>query len=219
MLNVRPKKQQRRNGGQSMLEAIVASGIIVTAVGAALTLVQSSINGAKFSEEQIVAYNLAREGMEVVRQIRDSNWLAGRDYDEGIVGPNYELAAVPLFDPTTNVWSLSYTGADWESNPSRVYRQVAPDGNVPVGLFRQWTTQPDSTEVTRFRRLVSLRKLCSDVGGSTANRIAYTSSAVSQPCPVGTDNVGVEVSSHVHWQRAGGSTSQVELVERLFDWR
>ncbi len=202
-----------------MLEAIVASGIIVTAVSAALTLVQSSINGAKSSEEQIVAYSLARESIEVVRQIRDSNWLAGRDYDENIIGPGYILNSIPTFDPETSIWQLDFGDTDWDEDKVRVYKQTVIEGGAPVGLYRQAAVQPDGTVATRFRRLINLKKLCSNPAGSTANFIDYNLYSDSQPCPAGTENVGFEVNSHVRWDRPGGGEYQVHVIERMFDWR
>ena len=40
-----------------------------------LTLVLSAINAATVTKEKVIALNLAREGIEAVRNIRDTNWL------------------------------------------------------------------------------------------------------------------------------------------------
>src|SRR3989338_7544584 len=58
--------------GQGLLEAVIALGIIITGLVAALTLAIGSLSGAGASESRIIAVNLAREGMEITRNRRDS---------------------------------------------------------------------------------------------------------------------------------------------------
>ena len=72
--------QARQRLGQTILEATLAAGIMATAIASALTLTQASLNAEKQSETSIVAANLAREGIEAVRGLRDSNWLSGADF-------------------------------------------------------------------------------------------------------------------------------------------
>jgi hypothetical protein len=203
-----------------MLEVIVASGVIVTAVSAALTLVQSSLSGAKTSEEQIIAYTLAQESVEVVRHMRDSNWLAGRDYDDGLYGDSYEFRAVPVFDAATKTWTLDHDiSSSWDDNKIRVYKQVTNDGSVPAGMYLQADVQPDGSEVTRFIRRLTFRRICSKADGTTDNYISYERLSVAAPCPVGQENIGIEINSYVRWLNPSGEYNTVRLMERLFDWR
>lgn len=74
------------NSGQSLLETIMALGIILIAVTATIGLLISTMKTGKTSTNRIIAANLAREGIEAARQIRDSNWLriqANEDVDSG----------------------------------------------------------------------------------------------------------------------------------------
>ena len=121
MSTMRKAPASRR--GQSLIEVIVASAVIMTAVSAALTLVSSSINAEKNSEAQITAGNLAREGIEVVRSIRDSNWLAGASFDTGLTGITArDYTGVPVFDPNANSWSFNFYPNNITNYMSRVYR-------------------------------------------------------------------------------------------------
>ncbi len=61
--------------GQSMLETVLALGVILTGLLGSLTLIVATVTTGQVVEGQIVAGNLGREGVEVVRQIRDSNWI------------------------------------------------------------------------------------------------------------------------------------------------
>ncbi len=216
---MRRKRHQNngRSSGQTMLEAIIASGIIVTAVGAALTLVYSSIAAAKESESRLVATNLAREGVEVVRAIRDSNWLAGDDWDDGLEGPSNDYSGILVFNASGKSWAVDFSPADIDDPETKVYRQAVAGGPEQPGLMLQGIPQPAGTDETVFRRIVHLKALCSTVVGSTPNFIAYEAKDDGEACL--TEKIGIEVRSEAGWIGAGDSLHMVSAVERIFDWR
>lgn len=61
--------------GQSLLETIMALGIIVIAVTATIGLLISTMKSGRTSVNRVIAANLAREAIEAARDIRDTNWL------------------------------------------------------------------------------------------------------------------------------------------------
>ncbi len=71
--------------GFSLIEVIVAVAIIVMVVFSATSLLVSIIRSNKDNVNTLIAYGLAQEGLEAVRNIRDSNWLLGASF-EGAVG-------------------------------------------------------------------------------------------------------------------------------------
>ncbi len=62
------KNSQR---GVTLLETIFALAVLVVGILAVLTLTTSSISLSQSSEQSIVVTNLARESLEIVREIRD----------------------------------------------------------------------------------------------------------------------------------------------------
>jgi len=70
-------KNQTLEAGQSLIETIIAIFILTTALTASLGVAIYAFSASTNSQNEIVASNLAREGSEVVRIMRDSNWLAG----------------------------------------------------------------------------------------------------------------------------------------------
>lgn len=66
--------------GFSLLETIVALSILVTGIGGAVGLVAQSLSTVSAIKDIIVAANLAQEGIEVVRNLRDENWLNDLDW-------------------------------------------------------------------------------------------------------------------------------------------
>jgi len=132
--------------GQSLIETIIAIFVLTTALTTGLGLVIYAFTNSSISQNEVVAVNLAREGIEVVHMMRDSNWLAGEAiadasynlqtcadlpttsrqecYPRTNMGPAYPLGAGnkrAMFDPVSNSWLLNPT-ADYD-----LY--VQPDGS------------------------------------------------------------------------------------------
>lgn len=61
-------------GGQSLLEVLVALGIVLLVILALVRAAVVSIRNADFSKKQAQATSYAQEGMENIRAFRDSNW-------------------------------------------------------------------------------------------------------------------------------------------------
>ena len=80
----------RDQTGQSLIETIVAIFVLTTALTTGLGLAIYSFTTTSLSQNEIIASNLAREGVEVVRAMRDSNWLAG-----DVKGGNWDLTSCP----------------------------------------------------------------------------------------------------------------------------
>jgi hypothetical protein len=194
-----------------MLEAIIATGIVVTAVSSSLTLVSSTIKAEKESEASIVAGNLAREGVEAVRAIRDSNWLSGQQFDNGLFsGTDY--TGIAVFSPATNSWSINFAAANVvTANGARVYRYTTGSGNAVVGLHVQAAAQPAGTIITQFRRLITADPMCDNgVGGYTVVTSGSTCGA--------SEKIGVRVVVRLQWAVAG-RTHNLVVEERMFNWR
>ena len=67
---------QKWSRGYTLVEALVAISIVLVATTAPFVLIQRSLNEAKFAQDQVIASNLAQEGIEMVRAIRDSNRIS-----------------------------------------------------------------------------------------------------------------------------------------------
>lgn len=74
----------KRSTGFSLVETLVAVGILAVAVIGALSAASSGISLSTLSKDQTIAFYLAQEGVEQVRNIRDENALNGRVWLYGI---------------------------------------------------------------------------------------------------------------------------------------
>jgi len=63
--------------GQTLIETLVAAFILSMGITAALGLANYSLRATTEIRQQIIALGLAREGLEVVKNMRDTNWLRG----------------------------------------------------------------------------------------------------------------------------------------------
>lgn len=68
--------------GFTLLETIVAVGVLAIGIVASLTLVSKSVQTVRMSQNRLIASYLAQEGVELVRNIRDGNWNNGDPWDD-----------------------------------------------------------------------------------------------------------------------------------------
>lgn len=199
-----------------MLEMVIALGILMMGVIGFSTLTTATIVTSRTSELRITAANLAREGVEVARNIRDSNWLK---IDAGqAVNWNNDLAAgtdytaVATFTQGSGEWTLDFTGvANIGDSKAKIYYYDSINS-----LYLQPQPPPPplpaTIKETPFKRLITLNLICRD---SSANEEIRSSGNICSP---GFSQVGIDVVSHVQWGEAG-RTHNIEQEEKLYNWR
>jgi len=75
----------------------MAITVLTIAVGGSFALIQQTMVAASLNQSKLTAYYLAQEGIELVRNIRDSNWLEQRAnptvlWKEGLGAGDWEAA-------------------------------------------------------------------------------------------------------------------------------
>lgn len=130
-------KNKSLQRGQSLVETIVAIFVLTTAITAGLGVGIFAFSAASTSQSEVLAANLAREGVEAVRMMRDSNWLAGdaaggisdlqvcadlpvnkqNCYPRGFIGPAYNIGTpgsyIAAYNNSSNAWALSAGGNNY----------------------------------------------------------------------------------------------------------
>ncbi len=91
--------------GQSLIETIAAIFILTMALTTVIGVTIYALSKSNVSQKEIVATNLAREGIDVLRMMRDTNWMAG---DVG--GANYSLDVDCGTTPPNGNTGLPQTG-------------------------------------------------------------------------------------------------------------
>jgi Tfp pilus assembly protein PilV len=86
MQNIKYKKQDiRHKTGFTLLGTVIAIAIVLIGTLSILTLSKQSLLIIYEASDKLIAVYLAKEGMELVRNERDQNWLRGGvAWNEGI---------------------------------------------------------------------------------------------------------------------------------------
>jgi Tfp pilus assembly protein PilV len=188
--------------GQSLVEMIIAIAIILTGLIGAIALTISNLTGSAEAGTRVVATNLAKEGIEVARNIRDTNWLKNLAWDNGLYsGTDY--TAIAVFNPATKQWSLDFSPASVTDAAAKLYLST---GN----LYLQ-DVNPPAGQATLYSRLITLDPICLN-GTSKAETI--TGSA----CGAGETKIGIRVKAEVAWSQSGRARS-LTVEDRIYNWR
>jgi len=237
----------KHSRGQGLLEATLSIGVILIGLGGILALTLRNVTATTASAQRIVALQLAREGIEVVRGVRDSNWLAASSggsklWDDGLAPPDGSLckaavlsspcgAALQLTPPPDNQtpmqWQLQYQtliGGRTSFNIPEL--QLFRGGSAQGYLWRQDTgwlapspngNAPAGYDTTGFYRAVMLDPICQLASGTPTVATDQTA------CPSGQTKIGYRVESEVAWPTpglfGGALRSTLSLVEYIYNWR
>lgn len=106
-----------RQAGFTLIEAMVALVILTTALIPALFLSTQATNVSFSIKNNLTATNLAQEGVEVVRAIRDNNWFQSYPFDTNLTDGQWRvdwysetliaLGANPVLKVNTGLYNYS----------------------------------------------------------------------------------------------------------------
>lgn len=190
----------------TIAESIIVMMIISVWVVGMYSLFDNSKKLSDSSEYRLQAISMAREWLEAVTNIRDTNWLLfpenttncwnTRDYNSSCITTDEDIASgsYVIYRATNDRWMLSWATAWWDYG-SGTYRnrfRVNLDGN---GFY----TQSWGTNFTP----VFTREL-----------------QISYPADAGTPLQKMDVKSIVQWKDASGNTwHTITLDTSLTNWK
>ncbi len=195
----------KNKDGQGLIEAIAGISIIIVGLTGAIAVAQSSLSSNYEAETRVVAANLAREAVEVVHNIRDSNWLAGNNWDMGLYSLS-DYDGVLILNYINNTWSIGFSPDDFTDSNTAIYRFIS---GAYKNLFTQANAQPEDTEKTFYKRLLSLKAICLSTGAETIENSAV--------CSAGS-KVGIRVIAEMRWEEHARAHSLV-VEDSIYNWR
>jgi|GEM_PF-710600 len=74
--------RQKTRKGFGIAEVLIAATIIAIILGALVSAGQAALRALYNQEQRLQAASFAQEGLEIVRQMRDSNWIDGKSATE-----------------------------------------------------------------------------------------------------------------------------------------
>lgn len=181
--------------GFSLVETLVALSILLIAVVAPISLIGDSLHKIYYAKDQMIAINLAQEGIEIMRSARDTNKLRNTvsppvGWDNLITPGTYIVdvgnIASNLISGYIQLCASCDTGLPVYFDVSRgQYRQ-----SVVAGTITTLTTVPNYT--TQFSRVIKIE----EVSAGKENKITST----------------------VTW-KTGGQTGNITVLENIFNWQ
>jgi len=181
--------------GFTLIETLAAITLIMVAIVAPMALTVQSLSVAYYARDQITASNLAQEGIEIVRSVRDGNVLS-----------NAEGTTVNIFQgiPIGSIASPHPFEVDGtETTPAKVIVDTCGTTCGPLqtnGQLYGYNQEAYSGyNASNFTRTITA---------------CYINGSGCTTTP--SDEVRLVVV--VSWQTAAYHTQQISLTENLFNW-
>lgn len=173
--------------GFSLTEVMIAIMILTVAIVSATSLLTGLINSNKNNVNTLQAYYLAQEGIEAVRNIRDTNWLYNQNWLEGDKGApwgaKFEIGGeyvVEFVDPK----NLGSGAENVSVNDSALWTSFAPwsvqaasFGGPKINIADGFMSSAVSGDSTGFSRVI--RILPYDCGEDDCSDFVLVESKVS----------------------------------------
>lgn len=208
-----------KKNGFTLVEMVITIGVFTVGIMGAFTLALSNLNVVKDNFNRVLASNLAREGLEIIRNTRDSNWLKIDsnvdcdditnglqlcDWDENL-NNGANLFFLADYNNTT-VTSLTPCGPSLDQCFNACSHSDCRLFINANGYYSHSTGEP-----TNFSRILRLQAICFN--------LATEEEIIRESCNVGTEKkIGLEVTSRVGWWK-NNELKYVEIVDYLYNWR
>lgn len=194
----------RRLPGQTLIELLITVSVVSTGMFAAAALVFSNLQLSDRDADEVVAVNLAREGIELAKEIRDSNWLAGDAFDAGLAAGN-DYTATPRWSGNATEGNVIFDFQANNMDDDNAVITKSTDPSTPGFFANNLSGTP-----TEWRRLLTLHPICRTGAGELI---------LNDGADCGSDpKIGIRVESRLEWQRKGQLFARV-MYEDLYDWR
>jgi len=148
------KHAKRLRAGFTVIEVLLAITIIIIGTGGVFALTARTVAVASANNNKLVASYLAQEGVEIVRNIRDTNFLKIREgvalsWDEGIILPGSVCATSPFCqaDYSQNSLSVAAGGPLFRDGVTNLYNHTAGTPTIFIREIKTVAVGTDKIEV------------------------------------------------------------------------
>lgn len=132
-------KLVRSPKGFTLVEVMIGMMILVMAIVTATSLLINIMNSNRMVADHLKAYYLAQEGVEAVRNMRDTRWLNNKDWLNGGIYNEFEISdsAFPVF------YSVNLKREGWASSVG-----ISLEGDITrLGDYLPWDFTKQSVSV------------------------------------------------------------------------
>lgn len=179
--------------GFTLIETLVAVSLLSIAIIAPMTLASQSLSGAYYARDEITAFNLAQEGLEAVRAVRDGQILN--------ISQTVDPSGIDLFGAIPN--DQDFTVDSRIQDPENAMTVCPLNGCPPLqtdGTLYGYDSDTVTWVPTNFTRTM---------------RACYVQE--SGECgAAATDEI--RVTATVSWPAAGGQTRSFTISADFYRW-
>lgn len=218
-------KNKLNNFGFTILEMLLALSVLSVGIMTAFTLSLSNLQTTKDNYNRILAINLAREGLEIVRNLRDTNWLkmdknladCDEDASNGQAPCSWDFG---FDDPFVIVryGSPRFT----KIADANTAEECFNDGLCKITENASGLYEHGEAIEKNMSRLVMLQAICFDADQDQATMYTDGPTEISTDLncsdPSFEEKIGFRVSVQMYWE-SGGRAHSIDLVEDLYNWR
>lgn len=179
---------KEESSGFTLIETIAAIGIISIGFVGSLILLTKSSAQATYIKNRVVAIHLAAEGIEGIRNVRDTNFLGGKDWLNNLTNAQVGSEVSGVID------------LDFINNKNKVFDENVDEKRECLnwnGTYYFHTTGPTYSCNTNFYRKIILTKKSESISGESVEYL--------------------EVKSIVRWKEKG-ITKSLTVIDNLYDW-
>lgn len=140
-------RMKKSGAGFTILEVMIAIFVLTIAVGASYSLIQKTFIAISLTQSKLIASYFAQEGVENVRNARDTNWLnSAPNWTDGITGGGPEYIYFldgnkSKFEKTT---SIAVNGDVMEIKVDVEWNERGRDYSVEViNYLYDWYSRPE----------------------------------------------------------------------------
>ncbi|MFH1841329.1 MAG: prepilin-type N-terminal cleavage/methylation domain-containing protein [Candidatus Nealsonbacteria bacterium] len=151
----------------SLIEVIISVFLITTGTLGAFALIQRTVAFTSINSSRLVASYLAQEGVEVVRNIRDVNWLTKVNWDNGLsfcsMGCEADYNDSSLSSYSSRFLKISSEGFyNYDSGENTIYRRKITITSPEVDILEvlvdvEWQERGRTHTVSVLEKLYNWR--------------------------------------------------------------
>jgi type II secretory pathway pseudopilin PulG len=210
-------KPIKRQDGFTLVEIIVMIAVLTIGILGTLAVANVALRSSENNKQQVVATNLAREGVELVRAIRDSDWAAFAEHTGPGCWDYYPNSQNTAAQPPPSVCSPRFQSLASETNFT-AYLNV---GNGTPYLVQQGSAATKSTVYQLCQNGQGLYVPSSSACASGDTYYRRVTIQRSKDLGIDVDGGGrkysIRVRSYVSWP--GRGQADIIAEEYLTDWR
>jgi prepilin-type N-terminal cleavage/methylation domain-containing protein len=212
------ENSKKSETGFTLIELMIALAVFTIGLSAALALALANYNHSRDNLDKIIAANLAREGIELIKNVRDSNWLkieANEEIAEGVPYTwDYGLTVLNgyVYIDYNDLEPVAFESACNDSIRDCVL--ACEDCDLYKDAKNHYTHGVTGA-LNKYSRAMFLERICVDeMGGDPESNESIV--AMNSDCDDDT-YIGIQIISHVQWDDNG--IQYLEIVDKIYNWR